>query len=429
MRFTDRRQAGVALGQALLPYVDQHPVVLGLPRGGVVLAAEVARTLQAPLDVIVVRKLGVPWQPELAMGAIGEDAVRVLNGNVLSQLQVSDEVIGEVERRERAVIAERSQQLRGARQRVDLTDRCVIVVDDGIATGATARAACEVARAHGALRVVLAVPVAPAGWDSDHAAVADDFVCLTSPRNFGSVGEWYEDFRPVSDDKVSELLAASTRLSPSRAAMQFRLPDVTLLGDLCLPTNTNGLVVFAHGSGSSRLSPRNTYVAARLNDLNLGTLLFDLLTDDEAKTKSNVFDVELLGQRLAAVSRLALREVASGRLPLGYFGASTGAAAALWAAAEADLHVGAVVSRGGRPDLTPLERVHAVSCPTLLIVGSRDLDVRQLNEKVSTELTCPHLVQIVPGASHLFEEPGAMDRVTQLAGDWFTTAFVSGAKR
>jgi putative phosphoribosyl transferase len=184
-------------------------VILGLPRGGVPVAAEVARALAAPLDIILVRKLGVPAQPELGMGAIGESDARVINPDVVRYAQVSEAQIAEVERRERAELQRRAQRFRGGAARVPLTGRIAVIVDDGIATGSTARAACQVARAMGAARVLLAVPVAPPGADVGMRGDADEVICLEMPGRFLAIGEWYEDFAQTSDEEVVALLRAA----------------------------------------------------------------------------------------------------------------------------------------------------------------------------------------------------------------------------
>ncbi len=210
MRFQDRVEAGRRLGEQLAAageYADA--VVLGLPRGGVVVAAEVARALGAPLDVIVIRKLGVPYQPELAMGAVGEGGVRVLNEEVLTAAQISDEQLAEVERAQRQEVEERVRRLRRGAEPVPVQGRTVLVVDDGVATGATARAACEVARRQGAARVVLAVPVAAAQAVDELLTVADEVVALEEPLLLGAIGEWYDDFSQTSDAEVAELLHAA----------------------------------------------------------------------------------------------------------------------------------------------------------------------------------------------------------------------------
>jgi dienelactone hydrolase len=198
----------------------------------------------------------------------------------------------------------------------------------------------------------------------------------------------------------------------------LRLP-----GNLTVPAGASGLVVFAHGSGSSRFSPRNRAVAEALNEQGIATLLFDLLTSDEEQDRTNVFDIALLADRLVAAVDWIDAQGELAALPLGLFGASTGAAAALVAAAKLQTRVGAVVSRGGRPDLagTALDRVTA---PPLLIVGALDDVVIELNEHAYAQLRAEKALEIVPGATHLFPETGALERVIALAGDWFRTYLV-----
>jgi putative phosphoribosyl transferase len=209
--FTNRQEAGRALARLTAERIEERDdlVVLALPRGGVPVAFEVAEQLGAPLDVIVVRKLGVPSQPELAMGAVGEDGVRVLNLDVLGHLHISDRALQDVEARERAELARRARTYRGDYPRLPIDGCTVVVVDDGLATGSTARAAIEVARGHGARRVVLAVPVAPRETVAELSKVADDVVCVASPQPFAAIGQWYDDFRQTSDADVSRLLAAA----------------------------------------------------------------------------------------------------------------------------------------------------------------------------------------------------------------------------
>ncbi|MGW7453453.1 phosphoribosyltransferase family protein [Streptomyces sp. NPDC054787] len=447
MQFTDRTDAGARLAEALRHLAPERPVVLGLPRGGVPVAFQVARALGAPLDVIVVRKLGVPYHRELGFGAIGEGGVRVISEDIVRSSRVGQQDLAAVERAEEVELARQAARFRGDRRRVDLAGRTVILVDDGIATGSTAAAACEVVRAQGAGRVVLAVPVAPPDAIAWLATEADEVVCLSTPRAFRAVGEWYEDFSQTPDEEVVDLLAraaaASSRSSaagpsggpsgpgpsgpgPSgSSAVEVDAGGTALAGDLTLPETAGAVVMFAHGSGSSRHSPRNRAVAADLNRAGLGTLLFDLLTPAEGADRANVFDIETLAARLADATRWLRRRTS---VPIGYFGASTGAAAALWAAADlaaaaADpgkgLDVGAVVSRGGRPDLAA-PRLAGVRAPTLLIVGARDTTVLELNRQAQRELRCENRLEVIPGATHLFEEPGALDEVADLARNWFS---------
>jgi len=194
---------------------------------------------------------------------------------------------------------------------------------------------------------------------------------------------------------------------------------VTLEGALAVPANAAGLVLFVHGSGSSRFSPRNNHVARELRNAGLGTLLIDLLTRTEDLDYERRFDIPLLTQRVVRVTAWLRAQAETKQLALGYFGASTGAAAALQAAAEAGNKVGTVVSRGGRPDLAGAQALAQVRCPVLLIVGGHDDVVIELNQQAHIQLDCPKELVIVPGATHLFEEPGTLEQVATLAGAWF----------
>jgi putative phosphoribosyl transferase len=207
MLFGDRADAGRQLAEQLLYLRGQPVVVLGLPRGGVPVGAEVARALGAPLDVIVVRKLGVPFQPELGMGAVGEDGVRVVDPEIVRQAGVSDTELAAVEARERAEVQSRVRRYRRDRHRISLIGKTAVIVDDGIATGSTARAAGQVARVLGAARVVLAVPVASHGWQDRIGADADDLVSVATPVPFFAIGQFYADFTQTSDEQVVRCLA------------------------------------------------------------------------------------------------------------------------------------------------------------------------------------------------------------------------------
>ncbi|WP_344658055.1 phosphoribosyltransferase [Catenulispora subtropica] len=423
MYFVDRHDAGRRLARELSSLRGHDVVVLGLPRGGVPVAAEVAQALDAPLDVIMVRKLGVPYQPEVAMGAIGEDGVRVVDDAIRHAAGVSDAGLAAVQDRETAELERRVVRYRRGHARADLGGRTALVVDDGVATGSTARAACLVARAHGAARVVLAVPVVSPDRISALADVADEVVYIAAPDGFRAVGQYYRDFAATSDDEVIQCLDDAMRRTHAEPGLSrevvVQAGSARLEGTLTMPSGATGIVVFAHGSGSSRHSTRNRFVARALNDVGLATLLFDLLTLEEESDRANVFDIVFLAERLSGATRWLLEQPEVRGLPVGYFGASTGAAAALWAAAEPDSPVAAVVSRGGRPDLAAA-RLPMVTAPTLLIVGGADQAVLRLNRRAQTLLGGPSHLMIVPDATHLFSEPGALEQVAQLAADWFT---------
>lgn len=443
--FHDRRDAGRQLGRALRDYERTSPIILGLPRGGVPVADEVASALHAPLDVVIVRKLGSPMNPEYGFGAVGEGGALVTDEVARREVGVGDDELRRIIGRERAEIERRIALYRENRPMLDVTGRTVIVVDDGLATGSTASAAIAVLRHLGAGQIVLAVPTGSAQAVELLRAKADEVVCLETPDWFRAVGAQYEDFGQTTDHEVIEILRArSVRAwAPDSAgvagsgsngsgsngsgsngsgvdreiAIEVRT-GVALPGHITVPPKAIGIVAFAHGSGSSRRSPRNLAVAHTLQLAGLGTLLFDLLTDDEAQHRSNVFDIPLLAGRLALATAWLRARPSSGQLPIGYFGASTGAAAAL-VAASGDPEIAAVVSRGGRPDLAGAA-LPRVTAPTLLIVGGLDLEVISLNRTARAHMTCPTRLDIVPGASHLFEEPGTLATAARLARDWFT---------
>ena len=432
--FADRRDAGRRLAAALDRFRIEDPLVLALPRGGVPVGYEVARALEAPLDILLVGKLGAPLQPEYGIGAIAEGGVCVIRSEDLELIGMGEEELDAIVARETEELDRRALVYRGEREALPVEGRTVILVDDVIATGGTAVAAGRVLRARGAARVILGVPVAPPGSEVRLAAEFDKVICLEQPHGFFGIGQFYVDFGQLDDQQVVDLLAAAREPAlvaaadpvtgddpPSlmRAVEIEAQPGLVLNGDLRLPENAGGLVLFAHGSGSSRLSPRNREVAASLNERGLATLLFDLLSNAEAGERAKVFDIDLLAERLVAITRWAQAEPGLDDLPLGYFGASTGAAAALCAAAKLGEGIGAVVSRGGRPDLAG-SRLPQVRAPTLLIVGGADWQVLKLNEQAGKLLRCEHELAVVPGATHLFEEPGALERVADLAAGWFS---------
>lgn len=214
----------------------------------------------------------------------------------------------------------------------------------------------------------------------------------------------------------------SSRAATAERAVQIDVDEVTLAGDLTVPTDPGGIVIFAHGSGSSRRSPRNRAVAAALQQVGMATLLMDLLTEEEERSDARSgafrFDVGLLARRLVGAARWVGDQSLTAELPIGYFGASTGGGAALVAAAEHPQTIGAVVSRGGRPDLAG-DALRRVAAATLLIVGGRDEVVLDLNRQALERITVEKRLEVVPGATHLFEEPGALERVAAAAADWF----------
>jgi len=440
MIFMNREDAGRQLAAQLRAYANSEDViVLGIPRGGVPVAFEIANALHVPQDILLSRKLGVPGQEELAFGAIAAGDGRFLDEAIIEAAGISADQVEQITRATRTKLEERAKLYRGARPPLHVEGRTVILVDDGIATGASIYAAIHALRQMNPKRLIIAAPVAPRSTCDWLRNKVDELVVLYSPQDFYAVGQFYRRFSQVSDVEVVDLLRKAERVfvpdtvpqdcpdtdSPDAVHREITIitGKIALQGTLSLPKDPRGIVLFAHGSGSSRHSPRNRYVAEVLQAKGLATLLFDLLTRDEESvdrwTGELHFNIALLAKRLVEVTQWVTREPDLRALPIGYFGASTGAAAALMASARLDGLVGAVVSRGGRPDLAA-EALGSVHAPTLLIVGGLDELTLSLNRQAFRQLRCEgKQLVILPGATHLFEERGALEEVAHVAAQWF----------
>lgn len=453
--FKDRQDAGRKLAERLHAYANRKDViVLGIPRGGVPVAFEVARVLHAPLDIFLSRKLGVPGQEELAFGAVATGGTRVLDREIIEAVGISEEEIERITAKVKKELERREVLYRGQRPPLKVEGQTVLLIDDGIATGSSMLAAVQALRQMKPARVVVAVPVAPRSTCSRLRPQVDDLICVDTPEEFYAIGQFYGDFSQVADEEVIALLRQTMQpafqsveqedppdpeggsdMIPGRKSegdgikreVSIDLEGATLQGTLVLPKDADGVVLFAHGSGSSRHSPRNRYVAQVLNSSGIGTLLFDLLTRQEELIDQSTgelrFDIPFLARRLVGATEWVMSSPDMREFKVGYFGASTGAGAALMAAAELPDVVSAVVSRGGRPDLAK-NALGAVRAPTLLIVGGDDEPVITMNREALAKLKCPDKkLVIIPGATHLFEEPGALEEVARLAADWFSRHF------
>jgi predicted phosphoribosyltransferase/dienelactone hydrolase len=375
----------------------------------------------APLDVLAVKKIGAPHHEELALGAISEEGTPVFNEEVISALEsrfgFRRTELQELARRKRAEVVAQVERFRAVRPALDLQDRNVILVDDGLATGATMEAAVQVLRGRGVRRIVVAVPVGAADSLARLVKIVDDVVCLVVPRDFYAVGAWYRDFSQLSDEEADDMLEerlGAENEPASSGTVLIPAGNVFLEGELQMPSGASALVIFAHGSGSSRKSPRNRQVAREIQERGMGTLLFDLLSADEASIRQNVFDIDLLSSRLLSAFSWAREKAPEAKIA--FFGASTGAAAALRAAAQAPEGLFAVVSRGGRVDLAA-DYLSRIKVPVLTIVGALDQPVLASTLKVLDRLCIPRL-ELVNGAGHLFEEPGAIEEVARIAARW-----------
>ncbi len=430
-RFSDRATAGRQLADALARFAAESPVILGLPRGGIPVAAQVAHALEAPLDILMVRKMGTPLAPAIAIGALAEGGVQVLDTVMCEQIGIELDDIPRMVRDHARDIDRRTIELQRHHRRLDLRGRLVIIVDDCLVTGSTAHAAIRSARRSGAACVILAVPVGTREALRRLGEVADEIVCLEVPTQDTSVSTFYGTFPQVSDVEVFSALGVSIESRSCASNSGRTIEDIVLdVGSVHLParlTLVEGaslLVIFAHSSGHGRHSPRNRESAELLHHAGVSTLLLDLLTEGEAVDRRNAFDIHGLADRLMTAVDWAGSSPRTAHLGVAIFGASTGAAAALEVAARRPDVVRSVVSRGGRPDLAEAW-LDLVRCPTLLIVGGDDVEVLRLNYVAGQHLLCPSALEIVPGATHLFAEPGALQSAAAAARDWFMDTSVT----
>jgi putative phosphoribosyl transferase len=424
IKFVNRKRAGILLSERLMELTLKDPLILALPRGGVPVAYEVAKALGAPLEVLIVRKVGAPGQKEFGIGAVTENNHYWIDPRSVHYTGAHAVDVEKTIEEERKEVQRRIKLYRDNRPLPDMHGRTVVVVDDGLATGVTARVACAFLKNEGAGEVILAVPVCAPATASLVRAEVDQLVCLEEPDMFFSVGQYYDDFRQLEDSEIVSLLWKS-RLENEEGLVgkevTIKSDGIELKGILAVPNQAEGIVLFAHGTGSSRSSPRNLQVAQALQAAGLGTLLFDLLTLKESAERRKVFDIAFLGKRLLTATEWLRKQKGCERLPIGFFGASTGAGAALWAAAELGDAVAAVVSRGGRPDLAG-DHLEEVTAPTLLLVGARDELVIEMNQRAQLKLRNVQF-EIISGATHLFEEPGTLEQVEKKAAAWFLANF------
>jgi predicted phosphoribosyltransferase/predicted alpha/beta-hydrolase family hydrolase len=410
-QFRDREDAGDQLAAVLRKRGFIAPVVLGIPRGGVPVAASVARALGGSLGVVVARKLGAPYQPELAIGAVTADGVTWINESVARETGAGPEYI----RRETAaqvVEARRREEAFDGHRRPAVSGRAVILVDDGVATGATALAAARSLRAAGARPLVIAVPVAPPATIALLEQEADEVVCLRVEEDFWAIGEFYRDFSPVEDSRVRELLDSFSAGTGTREARVTR-DGVQLAVRLRLPGHLPAPVtVFVHGLGSSKESPRNVVIAERLVDMGAGALLFDLSGHGESSPDPRE-SVDAYVDDLAAIDAWVRAQSGVEAARVAIAGSSLGAVVALRAVLDGRVKPAALVLRA--PPAEPGE-FRGLTTPTLLLVGSRD---SLLEQATAAARVSPAIeLRVVEGASHLFEEPGTLEEAANITTSW-----------
>ena len=418
-RFKDRKDAGRQLAEALEGRGYRQPVVLGIPRGGVPVAAEVARKLGGDLGVVVARKLRAPGQPELAIGAVTADGATWINAPVARATGADDRYlereiafqVAEAQHREEAFDGHRRPALQG---------RVAIIVDDGIATGATAIAAARSMRAAGASQVVLAVPVAPPETLRALRDEVDAIVCPRVEEDFWAIGQFYDDFRQVGDDQVKAVILEFANQRQTVDA-RVRRDGIELAVRLRLPAPNAPLVTFVHGLGSSKDSPRNVVIAERLFDSGMATLLFDLSGHGDSGP-GREGDIDAYVRDLAAVEKWASDQGTVDMRAHAIAGSSMGGVVALQATIEGAVRPSALVLRA--PPIRP-EEYRGLAVPTLVLVGSRD-SILEYAEAAS-QLNPVIDLRVVRGASHLFEEPGTLEEATRLTVEWVASKLLPAA--
>jgi putative phosphoribosyl transferase len=424
--YRDRHHAGITLARDLTGLASRQPLIVAVARGGVPVAAAVAAELGAELDVLVVQKLGIPGHPHITAGALSSRGASSINHKALGGFGISPLALDRVLDKERLILAQQEREIRGNVTPKRVHDRLVILVDDAVMTGSTLHTAIAALRAAGAREILLATPAGSSAALTTLGSEVDQVICPSIHPRLDSLSQVYEDSQAVSVAYAREAYQRyeRTRGSSAEATSPVHHADVPipagnvrLAGTLTIPEPATALVAFVHGSGSNRFSPRNRQVAAALEQAGFATLLFDLLTAEEQATEADVHelgsDLGLLAARTTSVLDWLAKEERTAQLPLVLFGASSGAAAALLSAVERPQRVRGIVCRGGRPDLAEaaLERV---TTPVLLLVGSEDHAVLELNRIAARRLHGPHSLLVVPHATHLFNEPGTLDVVSDL---------------
>jgi len=433
-RYADRRDAGRRLAMLLSDFRYEDPVVVGVAADGMPVAAEVASALQAPLELVAVCELTAPAHPAHPVGALAEGDITVIDDRAVRQLGLSADGLAAVVARARRELSARLARHCETRLRLAVAGRTVLLVDDGLPHPHRAQAAVSSLRRRGAARIVLATPVGTPEAGRGLCGFVDDVVCVALAERWPGRG-CYRDPRPTAEDEVSALLKEPAGAVAREVAIDVE-SGLALRGELTVPWGAHGrgLVVFAHGGGSDRLSPRSRQTADELNEAGFATLSFDLLSRGEQGEDARVFgmhraagpDLPLLAGRLVEASRWLRRQPETARLALGYFGAGRGAAVSLLAAADLGAGVRGLVSCGGRPDLAR-GRLAEVLAPVLLIVGGAEPGVLEINRRAQARLRCESQLALVGGATSRFGEPGAPEHVGRLTIDWFTQHLCQGA--
>lgn len=432
MDFHDRTDAGQQLVGQLERFRGSEAVVLAVPSGGVIVGTEVAKGLGLRMDVAVVREVRLERDRSLVVAVVAEGGEQIIDDDALDALEASPSELWGALTSERAEIARRVELYRLRRFHVDLHGFIALVVIDVLDDPLVAALACRVARLRGARRVVIAAPIGTADIYTDLEEHADEITLLESPEEVGDARDHFAHFDPVSDSVVLDHLDASVErdgepdppLTSVDHVSDLRVEPVVMLCDgaalrgiVMLPHSSTGVVVFVHGAGSDAGSPRDELVATSLAEVGIASVRFDLLTEFERYRKLEI-DPRTMVDRLSGVIAWVRRQVDLRGLPLGLNGANSGIIGVLALAAEPGADIVAIVSRGGKPDELATS-IHDVITPALFIVGGADESILEANRATALLIDAPSEISVIPGASHRFVEPGALEMVADITRDWF----------
>ncbi|MBX3019887.1 MAG: hypothetical protein KF767_18515 [Bdellovibrionaceae bacterium] len=419
-RFQNRTVAAQQLADQLEDLRELKPVVLGIPRGAMPMAKIIADRLEADLDLVLVKKIGHPQHPEFALGSVTENGDVILGSGALQNGMIEEDLAEQA-----AKIATRLREMRAhytnGRPAVPLRGRDVIVVDDGIATGATMLAAIEFLRRAQVRQIVVATPVASPQAVQRLEDEGVEVRALLTPEEFGAVSYYYDNFAQVSDAEVGGFFRVSPR------EIEVFEDGVKLNATLGLPMKPRGLVVFAHGSGHGRQSPKNQYIAEAFNRQGFATLLVDLMTPEEADDDLNRFEIGLLAHRLRACLAWARKDPRLADIPLALYGTHTGTAAALMVAAQPGHRIDALVSRSGRPDLVT-EVLPQLRVPVLFLVGAKDRAVLHLHEESFIQMHGERQLHPIPEAGAFIDTDLQMEEIVRESLRWVERHLLSPAR-
>lgn len=416
--FQNRKQAGQLLSERLMSFKLLNPIVLAVPRGGVPVAVEVAKRLNAPLDFLMVKKIGAPRNPEMAVGAVSENSEPYFNESLIESLHIDRKVLHRIAKQKVIDLRNQLHKFRGSSAPLDVQNRMVLLIDDGIATGTTLLTAIEFLRHKKPSRIVVATPVAARESIHELQAVADDVICLFAPEDLQAVGFWYEDFDQVSDEEVIQSLHDFSMATTGRPSDEvvIRRNNLELRGQLLDVPHSKACIVFVTGKPRKYLSPMNRYLAQYLNKQGMSTLLISLLTEAELTSSSEEVDFATLASRLVLVMDWLHKYLEPQHTPMALIAVDSGATLAFNVLGMISQPIFGLVSCG-RFTKPPQELLRQVHIPTLIIIAGQDDRGLSIGEQTEKEMPSCKMIQIF-GVDSDFQSEGALDELATEASSW-----------